>query len=109
MTEAAQWIAGLATGSIAVSIAIIAVAGIGFALLAGRIPYSRMMQVVIGCFILFGAGTIAGAFISLWPESEVTARQTMPVEPPTYVATDPQQIPYDPFAGAALQPAENAE
>ena len=54
-----DWIAGLLTGSIAVTLCVLAVALVGFLMLGGRVPAKRSFRVVIGCFILLGSAQIA--------------------------------------------------
>jgi type IV secretory pathway VirB2 component (pilin) len=59
ITSAASWITDLLFGPLAIAVAVIAVAWVGFAMLSGRIEIRRGLAVVIGCFILFGARGIA--------------------------------------------------
>lgn len=102
LVNASNWLAGLATGSPATGIAVIAIAAIGFGMLSGRIDLRRGASAVLGCFILFGAPAIVAAFSDL-ARSEasekpgVTYAQTQNVEPPPRMP--PQQ---DPYAGASL-------
>lgn len=56
---AVGWVQGTLLGSVATTAAIIAVASVGFLMLTGRIDVRRAVQVVFGCFILFGASSIA--------------------------------------------------
>ena len=104
LLAAAQWVEGLLLGTIAAAVATIAVAGFGFLMLSGRIEMRTGGRIVIGCFILFGARTIA------------TGLQTASSEvggPPRYAAA-PAPLPIqtegspgqprnlDPFAGASV-------
>ena len=97
-------------GPAAIALATVAVASVGFLLLTGRLDLRRGANVIIGCFIVFGAASIVSGIMSVVqggsgeaPQMEVAAA------PPVHVqATYPQQpLPnpsgYDPYAGAALQ------
>jgi type IV secretory pathway VirB2 component (pilin) len=103
-----QWLEGTLLGSLAMAIAIIAVACVGLLLLSGRIDVRRGAQVIFGCFILFGASSIAAGMMRIVGDENPPAAVTPapPPPPPVYVppaATTPvKAIPYDPYAGAAL-------
>ena len=56
---------------------------------------------VIGCFVLFGAGTIADGLLTGGTYSQVAALPA-PVAQPSYQATVPKSQPYDPYAGASV-------
>jgi type IV secretion system protein VirB2 len=53
-----QWIQGTLLGNVATSVAVIAVAVVGFMMLTGRMNWRHGVTVIIGCFILFGAAAI---------------------------------------------------
>ena len=57
--SAVGWVEGTLLGTVATTVAVIAVATVGFLMLTGRIDIRRATQVVLGCFILIGASTIA--------------------------------------------------
>lgn len=102
-TQAAQWIAQLATGSIAEGAGTIAIAAVGFAMLAGRIDLRRGANVIIGCFILFAAPAMARTFMQWAGAGE--ADRTAAYEPaslPTTPSGPPVAQPFDPYAGASL-------
>jgi type IV secretory pathway VirB2 component (pilin) len=104
---AVQWLQGTLLGTVATTVAIIAVASIGFLLLSGRIDLRRGAQVVFGCFILFGASTIAGGIVHVAADAEgAVPAETAPPPPQAYLepaSTGPiKAVPYDPYAGAAL-------
>lgn len=100
---AVLWIQSALLGSLATTVAVIAVAFVGFAMLAGRIDLRRGATIVIGCFILFGAPTIAAGLMRANEFSggpaEVPVVLAAPPPPPTVV---PPSTPYDPYAGAAV-------
>ena len=64
IVRAVQWLQGTLLGTIATTVAVIAVAGIGFLMLTGRINWRYGATVIIGCFILFGAASIVGGIQS---------------------------------------------
>lgn len=105
---AVDWIEGVALGSVATSIALIAVASIGFLMLGGRLPVRRGATVIMGCFILFGAPVIASGLLgSLQSGREPAVQAPPPPSPLTAAIPKPTPVPtpgssYDPYAGAAV-------
>jgi type IV secretion system protein VirB2 len=55
---AVHWIQGTLLGTVATVVAVIAVACVGFMMLSGRMNWRYGAMVILGCFILFGAGSI---------------------------------------------------
>ena len=53
-----HWIQGTLLGNVATSVAVIAVAIVGFMMLTGRMNWRHGITVIIGCFVLFGAAAI---------------------------------------------------
>lgn len=102
------WIQGVALGTIATSIALIAVASIGFLMLGGRVPVRRGATVIAGCFVLFGAPAIAAGLLgSLQSKRDIPMRATRPPSPLAAAIPRPTPVPtpapsYDPYAGAAV-------
>ena len=62
---ALAWIQGTLLGSVATAVAVIAVASVGLLMLTGRMNWRFGATVVIGLFILFGAGAIVGGIRSV--------------------------------------------
>ena len=58
IVTAVVWLQDMLLGTVATSIAVIAVAAIGFGMLTGRVNIRYGVTVVMGCFILFGASSI---------------------------------------------------
>ena len=52
------WIQGTMLGNVATAVAVMAVAAVGFMMLTGRMNWRFGATVILGCFILFGAGAI---------------------------------------------------
>ena len=55
VTSALLWMQGILLGPIATTLAVMAVAGIGFMMLTGRMNWRYGATVIIGVFIIFGA------------------------------------------------------
>ena len=58
IVAALGWLQGTLLGNVATAVAVMAVAAVGFMMLTGRMNWRFGATVVIGIFILFGAGTI---------------------------------------------------
>ena len=58
IVNAVNWLQGTLLGTVATTIAVIAVAAVGFMMLTGRINWRHGAVVILGCFILFGAASI---------------------------------------------------
>lgn len=96
------WLQGTLLGTIATSVAVIAVAWLGMLMLAGRLEIRRGLTTILGCFILFGASAIAGGiqgFAGAGGGTEM-AYTPAPVAPP--VQPPPPTSNADPYAGASL-------
>ena len=61
---AARWLQGTLLGTIATVVAVIAVASVGLLMLTGRMSWRYGAIVILGCFILFGAGSIVAGIQS---------------------------------------------
>jgi type IV secretory pathway VirB2 component (pilin) len=102
---ASDWIQGALGGSLATSLCVIAIAILGLLLLAGRLRVRRGVEVVLGCFLLLGAGLLAGQLQQLAGSAtgsgdaggeQVILPQAMPTQAPP-------PANYDPYAGASLR------
>lgn len=104
LVAAVQWLEAVALGTIATSIALIAVASIGFLMLSGRLPIRRGATVIAGCFILFGAPIIAASILSLARTNTQASSTFEPAQPSKIppVPTAKSGSGYDPYAGAAV-------
>lgn len=58
INSALLWLQGTLLGTVATTVAVMAVAAIGFMMLTGRMNWRFGATVIIGVFILFGATTI---------------------------------------------------
>lgn len=101
----AAWLMAILSGPLATTIAVIAVASVGFAMLSGRIELRRGFAVLLGSFILFGAGSIARGLITFTQfDSAPIVNRTPP--PPVYPEADRPNTsgqPFDPYAGASVR------
>jgi type IV secretion system protein VirB2 len=64
IVAAANWLQGTLLGTIATVAAVVAVAAVGFMMLTGRINWRHGAMVILGCFVLFGAGSIVAGIRS---------------------------------------------
>lgn len=101
LVAAVDWAADLLTGSLGTSIAILGIAGVGLGLLYGHVSARRAMTVIAGCFILFGAQSIARGLVRYSVESRVQPSLSRPVL--VAVPSAPPPPPFDPYAGASVQ------
>lgn len=86
---AAEWLTGTLLGSVAVSLCVIAIAFVGLRMMTGHLAARDGLRVVIACFVLLGAATIAAGL-------QRTAQQISPPasEPVQVQATaDPAPLP----------------
>lgn len=58
IVAALSWLQGTLMGNVATAVAVMAVAAVGFMMLTGRLNWRFGATVIIGCFVLFGAGAI---------------------------------------------------
>jgi type IV secretory pathway VirB2 component (pilin) len=107
LESAIGWLQGALLGTIATVVAIIAVATVGFMTVTGRMDVRRAVRVVFGCFIIFGASTIANGLIAAMSLSGNSSDQSPPeqqVSAPRAPAVPVNSVPAvsDPYAGAAV-------
>lgn len=106
LVAAISWLQDVLLGTVATSIAVIAIAAIGFGMLTGRVNIRHGATVVLGCFILFGASTIVDGL--RYAANGVGGYDSPPVvvaaPPPTQLRAQPTgaPAPYDPYAGASV-------
>lgn len=64
IVAALAWLQGTLLGNVATAVAVMAVAAVGFMMLTGRLNWRFGATVIIGTFILFGAGAIVSGIQS---------------------------------------------
>lgn len=108
LVAAISWLEGTILGTVATTIALIAVAWVGLMMLTGRVHVRRGATVILGCFILFGApGIAAGIQDALRNGRDLAMPSASPAEPPPLASVRkpaPPSAGYDPYAGASLPP-----
>jgi type IV secretory pathway VirB2 component (pilin) len=111
LAAASIWIAELLQGRLATTIAVLAVAILGYQMITGRVSARSALQVMLGGFILFGSSAIARGLIygaggrgptlnsiEFNQPTTVTAAKPVVIPPPA-----PQKLgadPFDPYAGS---------
>jgi len=101
--SAANWLIEFLTGSVVTAICVIAVAALGMVMLTGHVSFRRGFQVILGCFLLLGAPTIATALEELGAGE---GQDKIPVPQVIDLGSQPKPLPpanYDPYAGASLR------
>lgn len=104
----ALWVQSVALGTTATIVAIIAVAAVGLLMLTGRLDLRRGITTVIGCFVLFGASTIAANLTSHNVVGMAEGRGSNSDQGKLASSLQsPQPTPsaYDPYAGASVPAA----
>jgi type IV secretion system protein VirB2 len=101
-----SWIADTLVGNLATTIAVIAIAAFGLLLLSGHVPKKRGAQLILGCFMIFGATSIASGLMNVLSDrsSPLPQPTSIPVAVTAPPPPPPPLEPYDPYAGAALPP-----
>ena len=103
---AMSWLQGATVNTLAQTIAIVTIAAVGFRMLNGRLEVRRAVQVVLGCFLLFGSASIAnGLRESIVGQNLDIAPVVAPIPPPplgSLPQSTPIPVPYDPYAGASV-------
>ena len=64
IVAALVWMKGTLLGNVATTVAVMAVAAVGFMMLTGRMNWRFGATVIIGCFVLFGATSIVSGIQS---------------------------------------------
>ena len=104
IVAAISWVEGTLLGNIATTIAVIAVASVGFMLFTCRVGYRHGLTVMIGSFILFGATSIVAGLQALMTGGETPEVAYVAEPPPPVISPAPARpADHDPFAGASVQ------
>ena len=105
LVAAVGWIQSLVLGSLAVSVAVIAIAAVGFLMLTGRVSYRRGLGAVIGCFIVFAAAGVGAALRTSLATGSASDPKVLPSSGPSAGSQAPSTPPalYDPNAGVTGQ------
>ena len=100
---AVEWAVGTLLGSVATGVAVLAVAFLGFGMLAGRIDWRSGVRLVLGIFILFGAPMIVRELMALARDGEAGAPSQMAAGAFPQLPAVHENAPLDdPYAGAGI-------
>lgn len=104
LVSAARWVEGTMLGTVATAIAIVAVASVGLLMLTGRLDARRGVTVVVGCFIIFGARSLATGLQAASTAGDANSPSAAaPYVPPPRIPDLPQRPSNrDPYAGATV-------
>lgn len=109
LVAAVLWLEQTLLGTIARTVAILAVSSVGFMMAFGRVNFRYGATVIIGCFIVFGATSIVAGMQaavsgsgseSLMPAP--IAAVPAPVAIPADLPVGPRKPGSDPYAGASV-------
>lgn len=104
LPAAVEWVQRLLLGSIGTSIAVLAIAILGCAMLWGRIRIGDGLRTILGCFLLFGAPIVGRGLLgmtqrtgsgTITPAISAQASPVVRPKPPAAVGTNP----FDPYQG----------
>lgn len=102
---ASSWVVGAISGSLATALCVVAVALVGVLMLRGRLAVKDGAMLVVGCFVLFGASTLAAALMSVGEDASYASARA-PIGPAAYapeLPPPPPPVQYDPYAGASIR------
>ena len=103
--DAVAWGQGALLGTVATTVAVIAISVVGVRMLTGHIDIKRGVTTIGGCFILFGAPTIAAGLQNVGSDAVPIQDSTFQVAQAPLLATVPPNsiAPVtDPYAGASV-------
>ena len=104
ISDAVAWVQGTLLGTVATTVAIIAISVVGFRMLTGHIDIKRGTTAICGCFILFGAPAIAAGLQNVGSNAAKIDYPTIQTAEAPRPATIPPPVApaADPYAGATL-------
>jgi type IV secretory pathway VirB2 component (pilin) len=110
LASATRWLEATLLGTVATTLAVICVAWIGVMMLSGRVNVRHGITTILGCFLLFGATSIAaGIRCAAQGECSVGGVPVAEADPITSpfpevkrtISSSPVEA--DPYAGAAIR------
>ncbi|HEX8527862.1 TrbC/VirB2 family protein [Allosphingosinicella sp.] len=106
MVAAVSWLQFAFLGTIATTVAIIAVSAVGFMMLAGRASVRHGAGVIVGSFMLFGASSIVAGIQSSVASPDFVSVSNVPPPPATTPQTTAPAVSPppadDPYAAASV-------
>lgn len=100
IVAAVWWLQATLLGTLATTVAIIAIASVGLMMLTGRVHIRYGLTVIAGSFILFGASSIAAGIQASMAGAGVGAMPPIASDTPALPAPPPANP--DPYAGASV-------
>lgn len=102
LTQAANWIATLLSGTLTTTIAVVIVGCLGMMLLSGRFQIRRTAQTIVGLFLLFGAADTAASILGFVSNAPSEEASSISLSQYTTSPESPRPPVLDPYAGASL-------
>lgn len=102
IVNAGLWLQHLLLGSLATTIAVLAIAATGAAMLAGTVDLRRAARVILGCFVLLGAPVIATGLRDMLGGATGQVVEIGPLQVPKASSAPLSVDPFDPYAGVAV-------
>lgn len=104
LVAAVRWLEGTLLGTVATTVAVLAVSWVGLMMLWGRVDLRRGFTVIAGCFILFGASSIVAGIQATLAGADRTAYTPPPETAPPLAPPPAAPVPAnsDPYAGASV-------
>lgn len=101
LSGAVHWTVSLLVGSLARTVAVIAVALFGVSMLQGRLSRRRGGVLILGCFVLFAAPLIGQGLLG-GLGAAMSGDGAFGEAVPSYRPSKPMPSVYDPYDGAAI-------
>ena len=104
LRDATAWFDVVLAGPLALTICsiAIAIAVLGLAMFAGRFEIRRGATVILGCFVVLGASSIASGLVGRPAASTVAADASIANPPQSQMPQRNDRKVDDPYAGASL-------
>jgi type IV secretory pathway VirB2 component (pilin) len=103
LVSSADWMVAVVTGSAASALGVLSIASLGYLMLSGRLPLRRGALAVLGCFILFGAPTLARGLVNAQARPSAPLKTASSMHPLRLNTPIPPDTGHDPYAGAAVR------
>lgn len=102
LRDATMWFDTVLAGPLVLAICSIAIAVLGLAMLSGRFETRRGAAIILGCFLILGASTIANGLVGRSTASTAAAEASIAITPQPQLPRRNDRKVDDPYAGASL-------
>jgi type IV secretory pathway VirB2 component (pilin) len=102
IADASAFVGTILSDTFATGLATIALVGVGFAMMSGRLDVRRGAAVIVGCFMMIGAPAIARGILGLGSTAAVPPPAMEGASAPPALEAKEVQKAADPYAGASL-------